>query len=224
MKFKIISFDIFQTLVDVNQRIPEIWQAILKGEYTEAKAFQGAKAILSSYPSVYEQATHSEKFLTMEQVYVECTERAALQTNFPVSPREVVHHLMVQHSRAPFYHEVPDCIRRLSKRYPIILSSVSSHLMVDEIIRKIDCSKVFISDDLRSYKADNRGRFFQTVLSQIDASPREILHIGDSTADILGASRAGIRCCWINRDHRKWTGNVQPDYTIHDFNDLAEIL
>ncbi|MDK2943003.1 MAG: hypothetical protein PWP56_2516, partial [Acetobacterium sp.] len=48
MNYRIISFDIFQTLVDVNERIPEIWRGILKDSYTDEKARQGAKAILST--------------------------------------------------------------------------------------------------------------------------------------------------------------------------------
>ncbi len=53
MNYRIISFDIFQTLVDVNERIPEIWRGILKDCYTDEKAMQGAKAILSTLPNVF---------------------------------------------------------------------------------------------------------------------------------------------------------------------------
>nr|WP_319487632.1 HAD family hydrolase [uncultured Caproiciproducens sp.] len=224
MKYKVISFDIFQTLVDVNKRIPDIWQGILKDEYTDDKAIQGADAILSSYPAIYERAVHAEKFLAMEEVYTECAEKIVDKVNLNVLPQDVAYHLMYQHSKAPFYHEVLDCIKKLRKRYQIILSSDSSHLMVDELIGKIDPDSAFISDDLRSYKGDKNGKFFSCVLSHLDADPNEILHIGDSTADVFGAHKAGIPSCWINRDNRRWNSTIQPDYIIKDFNDLKDIL
>ncbi len=224
MNYKIISFDIFQTLVDVNERIPEIWRGILKDDYTDEKARQGAKAILRTFPNVYEQAVQAEPFKTMDEVYQECAHKAIENLAFKISPQDVVENLMDQHSKAPFYHEVLDCIAKLRPKYQIILSSDSNHLMVDDLICKIRYDKAFISDDLKSYKGDKSGKFFRTVLSQMDADPKEIIHIGDSSADILGAHRAGITSCWINRDNRKWSNPIKPDLIIQNFNELIDLL
>lgn len=224
MRYKVISFDIFQTLVDVNKRIPEIWRGILKESYTDEKAEQGSKAVLSTLPAVYENAVQSEQFRTMEEVYRECAQKAAEKLNFRVSPHDVAYHLMFQHSRAPFYQEVLDCIKKLRKSYRIILSSDSNHLMVDDLIGKVNVETVFISDDLKSYKGNQNGRFFQSVLSRLDTDPQEIIHIGDSSADVLGAYRTGITSCWLNRNGRQWTNAIQPDFIIRDFNDLENIL
>lgn len=224
MSYKIISFDIFQTLVDVNKRIPDIWRGILKDEYTDDKAQQGAKAILSELPAVYENAVQSEQFRTMEEVYQECAEKAMEKISFKVPSQNVAYHLMYQHSKAPFYHEVLDCIERLRKKYKIILSSDSNHLMVDDLINQFAYDKAFISDDLKSYKGDKNGRFFRSVLSRLDAAPNEIIHIGDSSADILGAHKAGITSCWINRNDRKWSNPIKPDFMIRNFNDLIDII
>jgi haloacid dehalogenase superfamily, subfamily IA, variant 3 with third motif having DD or ED/haloacid dehalogenase superfamily, subfamily IA, variant 1 with third motif having Dx(3-4)D or Dx(3-4)E len=224
MRYKIISLDIFQTLADVNKRIPDIWRGILKNEYTEEKAMQGAKAALGILPGVYENAVRSEQFRTMEQVYLECADKAVKKLSFAVSPQELAYHLMFQHSKAPFYPEVPGCIEKLRAAYRIILSSDSNHLMVDDLINKIYYDKAFISDDLKSYKGDKNGKFFRGVLDRLDVSPEEILHIGDSTADVLGARRAGIASCWINRNARQWSGAVQPDFIIERLSDLENIL
>ena len=37
MKYKVISFDMFQTLVDVNARKHDVWSNILKDDFTEEK-------------------------------------------------------------------------------------------------------------------------------------------------------------------------------------------
>lgn len=224
MNYKIISFDIFQTLVDVNQRIPEIWRGILKENYTESKAAQGAQAILGALPAVYESAVQSEQFKTMEEVYIDCAGKAVNNLNFKASPEEVAYNLMLQHSKAPFYHEALNCIRKIRHTYPIILSSDSNHLMVDGLIDKIEYDQAFISDDLKCYKGDKNGKFFRVVLNRLHLSPREILHIGDSSADVLGAHRAGIASCWLNRNNRKWNHAVQPDFIIRDLDGLETVL
>ncbi|AWW27074.1 HAD family hydrolase [Acetobacterium carbinolicum] len=224
MNYRIISFDIFQTLVDVNERIPEIWRGILKDSYTDEKARQGAKAILSTLPNVYEKAVQSEQFKTMTEVYQECAQKAMEKLNFKTTAQDVAYNLMCQHAKAPFFHDVLDCMKKLRPKYQIILSSDSNHLMVDDLICKITYDKAFISDDLKSYKGNKSGKFFHTVLGQLDTEPKEIIHIGDSSADVLGAHRAGITSCWINRDNRKWNNPIKPDFIIQNFNDLVDIL
>jgi FMN hydrolase / 5-amino-6-(5-phospho-D-ribitylamino)uracil phosphatase len=224
MNYKVISFDIFQTLVDVNKRIPDIWRAILKEEFSNDKAEQGSRAILGMYPSIYEKAVSAEKFETMEEVYSKCVEKAMNELNFAVSPKDVLYHLMYQHSKAPFYSEVCDCIKKLHRNYKIVLSSDSNHLMVDELIGKIEHDKAFISDDLKSYKGNVNGGFFDSVITDLKVEPKSIIHIGDSTADVIGAHRAGITSCWLNRDNRKWNCDITPDYIITNLNELTDIL
>lgn len=224
MSYEVISFDIFQTLVDVNRRIPEIWRGILKDRYTDEKAREGAEAVLGALPAVYENAVQSERFLTMAEVYRICAEEAAGRLNFYVSPDEVAYHLMLEHAWAPFYPEVPGCMAKLCSQYRIVLSSDSSHLMLDGLIDKVPYEKAFISDDLKSYKGGPRGKFFNSVLETLDVPAEKIIHIGDSAADILGAHRAGIASCWINRDGRPWRRETKPDFVIRNFCDLEKIL
>lgn len=227
MKYKVISFDIFQTLVDVNKRIPDIWRGILKDEYTEEKAAEGAKAVMGVLPEVYESAVQSEEFLTMEQVYLDCAEKAVKTMSFEVQPRDVVDNLMLQHAKAPFYPEVLECLHRLRKSYGIVLSSDSSHAMVDGLIESVPHDRAFISDDLQSYKGGPNGKFFHSVLQMLDIAPEEVIHIGDSPADVLGARRAGITSCLISREGQHWSGSecqIKPDILIRSFCDLDRIL
>lgn len=224
MQYKIISFDIFQTLVDVNKRIPNIWRDILKDNYTDEKAILGARAILSVLPGAYAAAVESEQFVPMADMYLNCAEKALEKLSFHALPREISYHLMDQHAKAPFYPDVPGCLNRLCGKYTIILSSDSNHLMVDGLIDKVHYEKAFISDDLHSYKGDKSGDFFRSVLRQVDAKPEEVLHIGDSSADVLGAHGAGIHSCWLNRDNRKWNHTVVPNYIIQSLSELADIL
>ncbi|MNI73897.1 dUMP phosphatase [compost metagenome] len=65
---------------------------------------------------------------------------------------------------------------------------------------------------------------FTEVIAYYGVQPEEILHIGDSASDVLGAARAGIRSCWINRTGSSWKHTVQPDYTVSNLEELYPIL
>lgn len=223
-QIEVISFDIFQTLVDVNKRIPDIWRPILKEDYTDEKAAVGAAAMLTEYPSVYSVAIQSEKFQSMQEVFLLCAERAMRRIDFHVPIEDVVYHLLDQHSKAPFYSEVTECIKKLHQKYKIVLCSDSNHFMVDRLLDKIEYDECFISDDLKSYKGNGNNGFFNDVVARLNVEPQKILHVGDSTCDVTGANNVGMKSCWLNRENRKWHCDIEPDYVITDFTGLFDIL
>ena len=223
MKYKILSFDMFQTLVDVNQRIPYIWRDIYRAQYTDELALESAKAIIKTYKSVYKQAISSTKFITMHDLYTECAHIALREGAYKVSARDVVTKLIRQHALAPFYEDTLECLSVYGKNHVLILSSDSCHEMVDGILEKLAFQHTFISDDLLCYKADLQGRFFDSILQQTGVLPKDILHIGDSEADIWGAQRSGIEACLICRDGKR-PGGIDPDYTITSLHQLKDIL
>lgn len=224
MEIKVISFDIFQTLVDVNQRIPQIWQGILGEAYTREEGIRGARSVIEHYPDSLQKAITSDHFYTMHEVYLDCARNALKQTNHPVTAETVVEHLLLQHSMAPLFEDVLECMERLHKKYRIILSSDSNHTMVDGLLKNFIYDDLFISDDLRSYKESLNGSFFRQVVENIGVLPGEILHIGDSRSDVLGANRIGASSCWLNREHRTWRHEIRPDYEIHDLSELVTLL
>ena len=83
---------------------------------------------------------------------------------------------------------------------------------------------IFISEEVGAQKPQQA--YFDHVLAHIGPCTRgEILLIGDSlSADILGANRAGIPCCWFNPARMPLTGPARPDYVIHALAELPDIL
>ena len=70
--YQVISLDLFQTLADVNARIPEIWKEILGEQYTDRRARAGAEAIVSAYPKVLKKSFSENGFCDMEEIYRRC--------------------------------------------------------------------------------------------------------------------------------------------------------
>lgn len=67
---------------------------------------------------------------------------------------------------------------------------------------------------------------FHAACARLGVAPHEVLHVGDDIAlDVVGAHRAGLRTCWINRDGRAWArDDVQPDLAFASLADLADWL
>ena len=84
--------------------------------------------------------------------------------------------------------------------------------------------EVFTSEQARSYKNDPECKLFLRVIEHYGIEPERILHIGDSSADVMGAHRVGIKTCWLNRDGRSWRYSIEPDYTVGSLSEVVSIL
>lgn len=79
--------------------------------------------------------------------------------------------------------------------------------------------------------AKPEASIFHAACARLGAPPAEVLHVGDHIEmDVLGAARAGLRTCWINRpeDHpapRTWTHEeLRPDLEFATLTALADWL
>ena len=145
-------------------------------------------------------------------------------TGVKVEPEKIVHHLCIEHSRAPYFPEVKEILDWLKKHYCVILSSDANHTMADPVIQTVQPEYTFLSDDMQCYKGEMGGRFFSVVAKQLGVAPEEILHIGDSSHDVLGAKMAGVGAVWLNRTAHTWNHTMKPDYEISSLEDMTTIL
>jgi HAD superfamily hydrolase (TIGR01549 family) len=67
---------------------------------------------------------------------------------------------------------------------------------------------------------------FRAACMRLNVAPHEVLHVGDDPElDVVGAARAGLRTCWINRRNETWThADVRPDLVFADLDALADWL
>lgn len=72
---------------------------------------------------------------------------------------------------------------------------------------------------------------FHAACARLECDPSQVLHVGDDTrTDVLGAHRAGLRTCWINRPDesgatRRWPHTeVRPDLEFPTLAALADWL
>ncbi|KRG71556.1 HAD family hydrolase [Pseudoxanthomonas dokdonensis] len=72
---------------------------------------------------------------------------------------------------------------------------------------------------------------FHAACQRLGVAPGEVLHVGDNIdMDVLGAARAGLRSCWLNRGdlgHQpsRWPhADIQPDLQFTTLAELADWL
>jgi len=67
---------------------------------------------------------------------------------------------------------------------------------------------------------------FLAACDRLGIAPSDVLHVGDDPeADIVGAARAGLRTCWVNRRGEHWMrADVSPDLSIGHLGMLADWL
>jgi len=67
---------------------------------------------------------------------------------------------------------------------------------------------------------------FHAACTRLGIAPHDTLHVGDDPdLDIVGAARAGLRTCWINRRNETWMhAELRPDLVFQDLGALADWL
>ena len=69
-------------------------------------------------------------------------------------------------------------------------------------------------------------QIFETAVAAGGADAHETLHVGDHPeADVVGASAAGLKSVWVNRDGADWPDHLQrPDAIVRDIGELLALL
>lgn len=67
---------------------------------------------------------------------------------------------------------------------------------------------------------------FHAACARLNCGHGEVLHVGDhAEMDVVGAMRAGLRGCWINREGHRWTReDLRPDLEFDTLTALADWL
>lgn len=128
-----------------------------------------------------------------------------------------------ERNRVEFYPDTLPALPRLASRVPLAAVSngnadlgrigVSAHFAFQLGAREHGAAKPDAS-------------IFHAACTRLRAVPTQVLHVGDDVEmDVLGAARAGLRTCWLNRERREWPrADVRPDLQFPSLTALADWL
>jgi putative hydrolase of the HAD superfamily len=125
-------------------------------------------------------------------------------------------------NRVELYPDVADALPRLAARYPLAALTngnadlgrigLRPHFVFELGAREHGCAKPDPS-------------IFLAACARLGCAPHEVLHVGDDPElDVLGAQRAGLRTCWINRHDTRWAHDELPDLSVASLAELADTL
>jgi FMN hydrolase / 5-amino-6-(5-phospho-D-ribitylamino)uracil phosphatase len=109
VRYEVISFDMFQTLVDVNARKYDVWAGILKDEYTKDKADMFWSDTLkrsSEYTS--DMKFGRTAFQPMRKTFSTCYEKLFEEHRINNDTMAAVNILFEEHSRSTIYPDAKD--------------------------------------------------------------------------------------------------------------------
>lgn len=122
-----------------------------------------------------------------------------------------------------FYPDALAALKRLTARYPVAALTNGN----------ADLQAIGIADHFVHFvAARNEGHakpdapIFHATVQRLGVNAHEVLHIGDDPLlDVVGAQRAGLRSCWINRRDERWPEMyAAPDLQFTSLTDLADYL
>lgn len=121
------------------------------------------------------------------------------------------------------YDDTVDALDRLAARVPLAaLSNGNADLVRIGLMDRF----AFQLGAREHGAAKPDPSIFHAACARLDVPPAQVLHVGDDIEmDVVGAHRAGLRSCWINREGRTWPhAALRPDLELTDLAALADWL
>ncbi|CAA9327814.1 MAG: Hydrolase [uncultured Lysobacter sp.] len=126
------------------------------------------------------------------------------------------------------YDDSVEALERLAARVPLAALSNGN-----ACLKRIGLMRLFrFQLGAREHGAAKpAASIFHAACTQLGVAPAQVLHVGDDIEmDVVGAHRAGLRTCWINRPDaagalRAWPhADVRPDLEFSTLAALADWL
>jgi len=223
-KYKVISIDLFQTLVNIAEREETIWKRILKEKWNHELQDKYVRSVTKTIVNnFHEVASVSSDFKVLKEIFRDSFNQL-LDNDLGITSEEATDIFLDEHNEAPWYDDSLSFIEKIKSDYKVCLLSDADYVMVERLIPDGVFDHVILSEAVGSYKRNDNGLMFKQVLSLYGCKPNEVLHIGDSSSDVLGAYKQGIDTCWINRHNYPKRFNIEATYSVTSLNDMLDIL
>lgn len=224
-KYKVISIDMFQTLVCITDRKDVIWKRILKDDYCKDLVTQYSSLLSKEVINEFHNKSSLEtEFYTLSEMFETGFETIFKQMGVHYNSRESAQIFIEEHNNSDWYDDSLEFLNSVSQNYKICLNSDADYDMISKKIVEYEFDHVIISENMKSYKKNSTGKMFIEIMDHYNIDSSEILHIGDSSSDIVGAMRQGIDCCYINRHRSPKYFDEIPKYSVKNLEEIKRIL
>jgi HAD superfamily hydrolase (TIGR01549 family) len=244
MALRAISFDLFDTLVDLHmERLPEF--------EVDGRRLRGTQAILHDASRDFAQSSLADFVRLLGEVDREFREaRYARDLELPTLERFAVLaarlgaapglaerltgvHMGAIRAQARVVEHHRDVLLALARRARLGVCSNFSHAATAcEILADaglLDLLDAVVISEQTGFRKP-RAEIFATALERLDAAPEETLHVGDQlAADVAGAAALGMPTGWITRRVRDREASLRehtgpaPTLELSDLRELPDL-
>lgn len=190
-KVKVVSFDVFDTLLVRPYAIPS--NAFLHMEY--AYNLQGF-----AYNRIDAERKARLKYRQFQDISIDQIYECIPSRYKSLMKNELEFEKSILKAHPLNYQIYQEALRQ--KKQIIITTDMYLHSdFIAELLRKNgydEFKKIYVSGEY--HKAKYTGDLFRQILIDFNLSPNELLHIGDNkTADVLIPQRLGINSIWVEK-------------------------
>ncbi len=127
-----------------------------------------------------------------------------------------------ERNRVTLFDDAVLALEFLSARFPVVaLSNGNADIHAIGIAPYFKAS--ISAQDFGVGKPD--ARIFHAAAGAVDASPAQVLHIGDDPGlDVLGALNAGMQTVWLNRPADVWKHDDKPHLSVASLTQLCDYI
>ena len=215
-KIKVIIFDAYGTLFDVNsaaekckEKIGDKWESFANYWRTTQLEYTWLRSLMKRHKDFW-------------QVTEDSLDKSLLA--FKIDPN-MRPELLNLYKILNTFPEVKEVLKNLKeKKYKISILSNGTPDLLDSLVKSNDIEKMF--DDIFSiekvgiYKPDEK--VYKIPIDKYKVSKNEIAFLSANTWDVSGAGNFGFNSIWVNRNKNIFD---KLDYIPHnEINNLKEIL
>ena len=216
---KLMSFDVFGTLISVRASSYDAFERILADADThhlDVKAF-------------WEHWEHRNiaHYWEPYRSYREICELSLAETfaHFKVAAdSRLIDRYFEAFPRFFLYDDVVRTLDQLSRRYRLaVVSNIDDDLLALTPLKR-DFDLICTAQRAKGYKPD--GTLFRHLIENAGVAKDEILHSGQSQfTDLVGGKPLGLTIAWINRRQIELDASVpRPDFIFPDIQSLSRVV
>jgi putative hydrolase of the HAD superfamily len=154
------------------------------------------------------------------KVLARIAEAVGYSTDYVDAAMEV---FQAQRNDVEMFPEVRPALKELGERFSVIAVTNGNASLERIGIRNLFDGVISAAS---AGAAKPAQRIFDAAVEAGGAKPHETLHVGDHPeCDVAGASNAGLRTAWVNRNGAEWPDHLQrPDVIVRDIGELLKHL
>ena len=229
-ELKVVSFDLYDTLLDREARLVPALDALLDSEDADAEESDlDPEVFLRRYLAMHFRDSLVDSLIDGPHTPFKEITRRALHYRFEQAGIEVrdddVRAVVAAWNDLPTYPEVADAMALLGEEYELVGLSNGDPDMLDAVVEasEIELDGTVSVAEAGAYKPHPAP--YRLLCERYDVVPHEVLFVSAHTFDIVGAKAVGMHGGFLNRHGNPYGGwPQQPDLRVESASELAAVL